>query len=151
VSESNSIVKMINEELGINLLGVLVFNGNEIVLANDVPVELMRLAASLINFINRVNGLEYAKVKLNNVLMYAVRSGDLIIVFLANPTLIEGALSLVNRYVDKLVKMSWEVLNKAKAIEPAVTVEGDELTEDDILILLDYFKGKLRELEAKGE
>jgi hypothetical protein len=41
---------MINEELGINLLGVLVFNGNEIVLANDVPVELMRLAASLINF-----------------------------------------------------------------------------------------------------
>jgi hypothetical protein len=47
--------------------------------------------------------------------------------------------------------MSWEVLNKAKAIEPAVTVEGDELTEDDILILLDYFKGKLRELEAKGE
>ncbi|KUO83203.1 MAG: hypothetical protein AT709_05955 [Caldivirga sp. MG_3] len=83
--------------------------------------------------------------------MYAVRSGDLIIVFLANPTLIEGALSLVNRYVDKLVKMSWEVLNKAKAIEPAVTVEGDELTEDDILILLDYFKGKLRELEAKGE
>jgi hypothetical protein len=144
-------IKVINEELGIDLLGVLVFNNNDIVLANDVPGELMRLAAFLVNFINKVNGIKYVKVKSNNVLMYAVRSGDLVVVFLANPTLIEGALSLLDRYVDKLVKMSWEIINRAKAIEPAITVEGDELTEEDILILLDYFKGKLRELEAKGE
>jgi hypothetical protein len=144
-------IKVINEELGIDLLGVLVFNNNDIVLANDVPDELMRPAAFLVNFINKVNGIKYVKVKSNNVLMYAVKSGDLVIVFLANPTLIEGALSLLDRYVDKLVKMSWEIINRAKAIEPAITVEGDELTEEDILILLDYFRGKLRELEAKGE
>lgn len=148
--ELNSIIKTINEELGINLFGILMFNNNDIVLASDIPDEVLRFIVALINIINRARDVNQVKVRARDFVAYITRSDELVIVFLANPSITEGALTLLNYYISELIRIGKEYVSKAKAIEPMITVEGDALTEEDLLILIDYFKSKLRELESRG-
>ncbi len=149
--DPNSIVKVIAEELGISILGVLVFSNNDIVFASELPGDLKPLITSLVVFINKVNRISQVKVKSSDVYVYAVKNDELTVIFLTEPHVMEGALNLLNKYVDRVIRISRELMGKAKAIEPAVTVEGDEITEEDILMLIDYFRSKLSELEVKGD
>ena len=148
--DPNSILKDITEKLGISILGVLVFSNNDIVLASELPSDLKSLVTSLIVFINKVNTINQVKVKSSSAYVYAIKNNELTVIFITEPHVMEGALNLLNKYVDRLIRISRDLMSRAKDIEPAVAVEGDEITEEDILILIDYFKSKLSELEVKG-
>ncbi|WP_156769859.1 hypothetical protein [Caldivirga maquilingensis] len=148
--DPNSMVKVITEELGINILGVLVFSNNDVVLASELPSDLKSLVTSLVVFVNKVNSISQVKVKSSKAYVYAIKNDELTVIFVTEPHVMEGALHLLNKYVDRLIKVSRELMNRARDIEPVFTVEGDEITEDDVLMLIDYFKSKLSELEVRG-
>ena len=148
--DPSSILKDIAEELGISVLGVLVFSNNDIVLASELSGDLKSLVTSLMVFINKVNTISQVKVKSSSAYVYAIKNNELTVIFITEPHVMEGALNLLNKYVDRLIRISRDLMSRAKDIEPAVAVEGDEITEEDILMLIDYFKSKLSELEVKG-
>ncbi len=149
--DPNLIVKDIAEELGISILGVLVFSNNDVVLASELPGDLKTIVTSLVVFINKINTISQVKVKSSNAYVYAIKNDELTVIFITEPHIMEGALHLLNKYVDRLIKASRELMSRARNIEPMVIVEGDEITEEDVLMLIDYFRSKLSELEVRGD
>lgn len=152
VSALASIVKSMEKDLGVGSISLVIANHNNIIFATDIPADQRDIVASTISFVSKYSSLNEARFRNGDYIIYVTKKGEITLVLILSYYELESILyKLLNKhYLQDIIKASEDMLREIDKASPELSITSDELTEEDILILLDFFKAKLREVESKG-